>query len=604
MLLYYFNVSHFSDLNFWEISRLYFVGLRFDLSALVIANLPVIILMTLPFHFKYNIGYQKVVNVFFIFFNSIFIGLNLIDVIYFRFIGKRSTSEIFQFLGNSDENIGSLLIQFLGDFWYMFVIFLIFIFFLYRTTRYFVVRSPLPIRRWNWYFWQSCFFIFCLALSLLAVRGGTQLKPITLVNAAKYTSIQNVPIVLNTPFCIIKTINKKPLQEKNYFEKEELDSIYSPIHNNLKINRFIDSIPENPNFVIIILESFGEEMIVQKNTPFLSSLLSQSLVFDGFANGRRSIEALPSIFASLPSLMEIDYSSSVYAGNKISGLGSLLKNKGYTTLFFHGGNNGTMSFDSFSKSAGFDYYFGRNEYGNEDDFDGKWGIFDEPFLQYTSDELNTIQQPFIASIFTLSSHHPYTLPDGFQIDDETLTPFEKSVRYSDHALELFFLKSKHYDWFDNTIFIITADHSHPEPQTEYFKTSLGMYAIPIAFYSPKYIIPEERDEVAQHIDIMPSILALSHYDSSFFAFGRNIFDSIQKPFSVNFINQTYQYSDGKYLLQNNGEKTNAIFDISNDKLLKNNILYEKNQETEPQENQLKAIIQWYNNSLIYNKLSE
>lgn len=209
--------------------------------------------------------------------------------------------------------------------------------------------------------------------------------------------------------------------------------MYTPKHENPKRNRFVKDFETRPNFVIIILESFGQEVIGFYNkemdnnlTPFLDSILSNSLVFDGMANGRKSIEALPSIFCGIPSLIGIDYPSSRYSANHVEGIGFLLKRQGYTTAFFHGGNNGTMSFDATAAAAGFDYYYGRTEYNNDNDFDGRWGIFDMPFLQYTVKQLDTLSKPFISAIFTLSSHHPFKLPKNYYITDKSIeTDFEK-----------------------------------------------------------------------------------------------------------------------------------------------------------------------------------
>src|SRR5690606_24927473 len=136
-------------------------------------------------------------------------------------------------------------------------------------------------------------------------------------------------------------------------------------------------LPDSTNVVIIILESFGKEFIgfysgEKTYTPFLDSLLGQSLTFTGgFANGKKSIEAVPSIFASIPSLQDNPYISSQYNSNRIIGLPELLKEHGYTSAFYHGATNGSMRFDSFAQFIGFDHYVGKKEYGNEAHSDRK-----------------------------------------------------------------------------------------------------------------------------------------------------------------------------------------------------------------------------------------
>jgi phosphoglycerol transferase MdoB-like AlkP superfamily enzyme len=120
----------------------------------------------------------------------------------------------------------------------------------------------------------------------------------------------------------------------------------------------------------------------QGYTPFLDSLIDHSIAFNGFANAKQSIEGLPAIIASIPALMDRPFITSAFAGNSFDALAALLEKKGYETSFFHGGTNGTMDFDRFARASGFKRYYGRNEYDNDMDFDGRWGIFDEPFFQF------------------------------------------------------------------------------------------------------------------------------------------------------------------------------------------------------------------------------
>ena len=460
----------------------------------------------------------------------------------------------------------------------------------------------------KWYINQSINFILIIGLSILGIRGGFQLKPINLLTATEYTDAKNTVLVINTPFSICMSLSSTSLEKIDYFDDAIIDSLYSPNHKELRSNRFIKDKTNNCNVVLLILESFGQEMIGYYNkgyekslTPFLDSLLNESLTFNGLANGRRSIEALPSILCGLPSLMSTDYPSSRYAINRLDGFGKTLKDNGYTTAFFHGGNNGTMSFDITSKSSGFDNYYGRNEYNNDKDFDGTWGIYDNEFLQFTAKELNKLKKPFAATIFTLSSHHPYSLPCNYT-DTTTNSPFEKTVSYVDFALKNFFETISEYEWFENTLFVITADHVNPEHKFDDYKNILGTYSIPIAFYAPKFIDNEDVDEIAQHTDIGISIISALDINENIFSFGRNLFDSIQNPAYINYINNVYSFSDGTYLLQSDGENIKRIYNIKTDKLLKNNIYKENTNDWSELDKQFKSRLQQYNNRMINNKL--
>ncbi|MBR4156838.1 MAG: LTA synthase family protein [Bacteroidales bacterium] len=609
-LLYLFNANYFEDLNFKELVKLYLIGFRFDIHTLIIFNIPFIIAYGIPLKIKYNRIYTKITDVIFIASNSIAIALNIIDVIYFRYLDKRMSSELFTFIKGSDENQGSLILSFISDFWFMFLIFFVFLFIIIILTTKTKLKESYFIKNSIWYVNQSLFFIIILGLSVLGIRGGFQLKPINLTTATNYTSAQNTPLILNTPFCICMSSTSSTLDKVEYFKDDEIASLYEPIHKNLNTNRFIKEKTQKSNIVLIILESFGQEMIGFYNkgwdeslTPFLDSLLKESLTFDGMANGRRSIEALPSIFCGLPSLMPTDYPSSRYAINRLEGFGNILKKNGYTTAFFHGGNNGTMSFNSTSKSSGFDKYYGRNEYNNDSDFDGAWGIYDDAFLQFTAQKLNEFPMPFAAVIFTLSSHHPYSLPDNYNLEDTIAsTPFEATISYVDNALKDFFNTISKEKWFDNTIFIITADHVSPEHKFNNYKHTKGLHQVPIAFYAPKIIESEQVNEIAQHLDIGVSLLSALNINDTVFSFGRNLFDSIQKPSFISYSNNIYNFSDGEYFLQSDGKEIKKIFDLKTDSNLKNNIYKSNLKEWKELDKQFKLRVQQYNNRMINNKL--
>ena len=610
-LLFIFNASNFPDLSLGEQFRLFFVGMRFDIWTLIIANLPFLVFYGLPLEFKYNKYYCKIIDILFVITNSLSIALNLIDVIYYRYIDKRMTSELFGFMQHTDDNQGGLMKQFLVDFWFMVVIFVVFLIVIIILTRKTRVKPIRITNRTYWYTTHSLIFLCLIAASIIGLRGGLQNKPMSIITAAQYTKPQNMPLVLNTPYTIGRGTSGNVLKPIDYFDDEELENLYSPIHKDLKVNRFIESKAQDYNVLMIILESHGQEMVKFYNerreetiTPFLDSLLANSLSFNGMANGRQSIEALTSILSGLPSLMSSDYVESRYAANRLDGFGSILKQHGYSTAFFHGGNNGTMNFNASAISAGFDNYYGRNEYGNDDDYDGTWGISDMPFLQFTALRLNEMPKPFAAGVFTLSSHHPFKLPKGYELPEGKYeTDFEKTVRYTDDALREFFATVSQYDWFDSTIFVIVGDHVNPEHRFDNYLNGYGQYQIVTAFYAPSIIKPLKTNIMAQQTDIGISLVAALGYNDSIFSFGRNVFDSLQEPCFSSYLNNIYQYSDGRYMLQSDGNNITAVFDIDEDPCLNDN-LYNKGEDEPWNElnNKFRMLLQQYNNRMINNKL--
>jgi phosphoglycerol transferase MdoB-like AlkP superfamily enzyme len=608
---YLFNFHYFSGSGFGELLKIFFVGLRFDISAIIIINAPFILLNSIPFKFRYNKVYQGFVNAYFYIINTLGLMANFIDLIYFRFTLKRTTADIFNYLGVGGD-FDKLIPQFLKDFWYVLVIWILFIVLLvYLSSRFTLDASGSKGKGGDlkFYFVNGFLFLVILFIAVIGIRGGSQLRPITLITAGNYTSAKYVPLLLNTPFSIAKTFGNETLKTVKYFNKEsDLAQIFSPVHKGKSTGL------RKYNVMIIILESLSLEHIGALNkdleegrylgfTPFLDSLIGHSLVFKGFANGKTSIQGIPAILSGIPSLMNESYIQSSYSADKINGLAGLLKKKGYTSAFFHGGTNGTMGFDSYTKLTGFDHYYGRTEYHNEKDYDGKWGIRDEEFFQYTAGVMNQLQQPFLTAIFSLSSHHPYTVPGKYaHTFRKGKLPIQEAVMYTDYSLRKFFETAKKTSWFDNTLFIITADHTS-EGYFPYYQSSAGQYAIPILFFKNKSDLNGISGKVVQQTDIMPSVLSYIGFDQDYIAFGSSVFDTTAKRFSIHYISGLYGLIKDGYLLEYDGNKSTGLYDLNSDKLQTNNLIAKDLPVRKKLERFIKAYIQQYNNRFIENRLT-
>jgi phosphoglycerol transferase MdoB-like AlkP superfamily enzyme len=610
LLFYLFNLHYFSHLGFTEVIRILVLGLRFDLATLFMLNAPFIFMMTLPLPVrKYRMWRFSAMALFLI---ANFIGqmVNIVDIVYYRFTFKRMTADIFNYATN-DISLPTLLPQFFKDFWGFFLLFALFIVILIVALARFKIS---PVKRkispWIWHTLQVVGFLVAMAATIIGIRGGLQLKPINIITAGKVSEARNASFVLNTPFTIIKTFNQQSLARTNYFDETTLEEIYTPIIQPSK-SRGLSRDGSPVNLVIIIMESLSAEHTgaFNKNredypgfTPFLDSLMPHAVAFRGFANGKQSIEGIPAILASLPSLLDKPYINSAYAANKFNSLASLLADEGYHSAFYHGGTNGTMDFDGFAQMAGFDKYYGRTEYNNETDFDGQWGIFDEPYFSYFADGLNAMKPPFFATIFSLSAHHPYTLPEKYSNKfPEGNLKIQKTIAYADFALREFFDKASKMPWYRNTLFVITADHTSEAWLPEY-KNKVGMYEIPIVFYAPGYRLPRPDVTVAEQTDIMPSILGLLGYDKPFVAFGQNVFDT-KEGTAVNYINGVYQLITDSLVLEFDGSNTLSLYNYQSDPLLEQNLLFTHRREAHRMEQTLKAIIQQYNNRMIDNQLT-
>lgn len=608
-MLYLFNIQFFHQLNLRQALALYFSGMRFDLPIVFGINLLNILFYCLPTRIIYKKGLQRIVDIVYLVANAIAIFLNFLDIICFHFFGKHLTIYLIKLLRQSDEVSFGVTRQVFFDYWYLLVIFILFIMVISVVARNTQLQAPEKEEKPHWQLRQTISLVVMLLFTIIAARGGFQADPINAKTAMHYTDPQNAPILLNTPFCLITT-HETELKER----EGEYQSNFSPIHTDLTANRFIesdslslDTVPSN--LVVIIMKNLGQEMIGYYShdrrsqlTPFLDSLLAQSLTFNGMSNSRRSLEVLPSVLASIPAMMENDFVRSPYAENDFDAFCQHLQKRGYNTIFMHGGQNGVMDFDEFSRRAGFSKYFGRIEYGDDSDYDGQWGIYDGPFLQYAAQTLNRVNEPFATTIYTLSSRYPYKVPKDFVLPKESYfwTGFEKTVYYVDCAMRDFFKAAATMPWFDHTLFVITADYSNSEHFQPEYCNVWGMYSIPIAFYYPKKIKPLHCDEIAQQIDLGPSILSALDVNDTLFSFGRNLFDTISEQAFASYYNLTYQYCDGTYLVQSDGEEPFGIFKPINDSLLNNNLV--DRLQCPDVYDKLYRFLQVYNNRMISNNL--
>lgn len=583
----------------------------FDISAVVYINMLFILLHIVPFEFRYSNILQTVMKSLFFITNGIAIAMNGMDFVYYRFVGKRATADVFQTFENENNKV-KLFFRFLVDYWPATLFTLIMMFLMVCLYNKIKVQRPSPSNRISYYVVNLIIIPVVIALVIGAARGGYKhsTRPITISNAARYVNNpQNVAIVLNTPFSIFRTYGKKVLVRYDFFNDEELKRIYSPHY-------YPDTNEEfsGENVVIIILESFAREYIGALNkgrggdsyegyTPFIDSLISVGLTFDvSISNGKKSIDAMPSILASVPSL-ETPYIISHYANNQINGLPGLLKRKGYYSAFFHGAPNGSMGFDSFAKIAGFDKYFGLDQYPDKADFDGIWGVWDEPFFKFFAGELNTFTQPFMASIFSVSSHHPFKVPEKY-IDKfkKGPAPILEVVGYTDFALQKFFYEISQSSWFNNTLFVITADHTNESIHKE-FQNNFGAYSIPIIFYKPGSNLTGMKKRIAQQIDIMPTVLSYLHYDEEYIAFGNNLLDDSYESFAFNSSGSTYHLYMKDHILEMIDNKTVGLFDYKKDLFVEKNLIGQKPELQLQMEEKLRAIIQTYNSRLLDNNMA-
>ncbi|MDR1680566.1 MAG: LTA synthase family protein [Prevotellaceae bacterium] len=620
ILFYAFNADLYPDMTAGHLLHLLRHGLRFDLVAVLYTNIVFIVGYIIPFRFRHQAIYQRALAWIFYLTNSIALAMNCVDMAYFRFTMRRTTWSALEEFSNDRGNV-ALMGRFAAEYWYLFILLAALVagmVWLYRRVP--VCAVPLIRNRWIYYPVGTIAMAVSMTLFVGGVRGGFaySTRPITISNAAACVNRPaEIGIVLSTPFSVYKTLSRTAYKRLSWFDSPEaLEAVYSPVHR--PADTATAFTPKN--VVIIIVESLSKEYIGAFNrelddstytgyTPFLDSLITHSYTFaHSFGNGLKSIDAMPSVLASIPSFPE-PYVLSVYSNNTIRGLATLLAEKGYDCSFFHGAPNGSMGFDAFARMAGFQHYYGKNEYHNDADFDGLWAIWDEPFLQFMAQTLDRKTEPFFATVFTATSHHPFRVPKAYEgVFPKGTEEIHPCVGYTDLALRRFFATASQMPWFANTVFVITADHTN---QVSYAKskTAIGAFLIPVIYYDPSggLAAKVEPVRVTQQIDIMPSLLGYLHYDRPYFAFGFDLFSAdTTRNFAINF-GGFYNIYAGDWVLQTGDDEPVALYNYEHDIMLRRNRLQAVAEAPQaplqPLLQYFRAFHQQYNRRLIDNDMT-
>ena len=542
---YLYNAAVLGPLTWAEAWPLLAGALKFDTASVVYADGVFILLSLLPLPLRERRWYRAVLFWYYVAVNAVLVvATNLADTVYFRYTQKRFTADEIFFADN--DNSLQLVGKFMAENWYLVLLWIALTALLAWGYRRRVREESIFSRGWAYYIGNTVIFAAAAGLSVAGMRGGMtrMTRPITLSNATLYTADSGkANLILSNPFCILRTIGSAgSVKYKKHFAPEELARRFTPVH------QPADSAAvklAGRNVVVFIMESMSAEHSaylcpevyadreVKGFTPFLDSLMQNGLVFKRmYANGTRSIQAMPSVLGSLPSFRTPFVLMPQSLGESRQ-LPAMLADKGYATLFFCGSEHGSMGFGAYARSAGVERLVSREDYEarhGTGDFDGYWGIWDEPFLQFMGEELAATPEPFFATLFTLSSHHPFvvpeqyaaTLPDGY-------TRIHKGVAYDDQAFRRFYHRFGGEEWFRRTIFVFVADHVSSEKFAEKTRSYPGNMHIVGFIHTPDGALQGEVREVTQQLDIMPTVLGLTGNTEPYFAFGRDVLNEPQRP---------------------------------------------------------------------------
>ena len=521
-----------------EILTIIYKSLRLDISSICYLFLPIVLLMWINYFLKNQKIIHKLINNlvgFCILLTGLIAGGEV--ALYSEWQTKLNFTALSHFVNPTEVFKTASVKHILTN-----VLFLI-IAFLFISIYKRKVQAQLPITKVKnsiKKFALSILFLpFIFGILLLGIRGGFQPIPINLSDAYFSNKIILNDIAVNPNWNIVQSILKsKSNFEGNPYEKytdEESKSFMDALKLNKKDTTTSILNIKQPNIVFILLESWSADNIeslagLEGITPNFKALEKEGLLFtDFYSNGWTSDQAMTSIFSSFPVFSYVAIINQSDKSRKLPCLNKTLAEIGYHSSYFFGGQLTYGNIKGYLLSQGFDLV--KDEHNYQELPSGALGAHDEFMFAQFKEELMQLPEPFMSALFTISSHPPFDFPSEHKLsfnhkDDD----YVNSVAYTDACLGEFMESVREEDWYENTLFIIVADHSHGSPKG-WRVAQKERYKIPMLWMGE--VLKEEYKgkrhvKMGSHIDISPSILAQLNLNNKPYHFGNDLFNPTTK----------------------------------------------------------------------------
>ena len=394
-----------------------------------------------------------------------------------------------------------------------------------------------------------------MALLLITMRGGTQELPIN-ESSVYYSDNQLLNLsAVNGAWHLAKNMYSAGIASENSFvfmDKEIAEAQVRKLYacNEDSFVRILNS--DQPNVVIILLESFNADLVEALNgeknlAPNFNKLVTEGILFTNiYGSGMRTDQGLVSVLSGFPATPNLSIMRNIDKSAKLPSLPRYFKERKFATSFYYGGNTDFSNLNAYLIDARFEKVIDVNSFDSRVKRN-KWGVHDEYVLQRQVEDLNKTTEPFFSVLMTLSCHEPFDQP-GERIfsTDNLADQFRDAVVYADRSLGAYFEKAKKQSWYNNTLFILVADHGHPLPRNRN-RSLPESHHIPLLFYGP--VLKEELKGVkipmvGGHHDIPATVLHQLGAKSDEYSWSKNLFNASCKGFAY------YEQDDGCGWIEN------------------------------------------------------
>ena len=395
-------------------------------------------------------------------------------------------------------------------------------------------------------------YFFFLLFLFIPIRGGFQQIPINQSDVYFSDKLFANHAAVNIPWNLVHSLLKKDFKHHNpyvYFNETQarryLDSLYKP-KNDLP-NTLLNT--QRPNIIFIILESYTAKFVGCMGgepgvTPDIDKIAKEGMLFTNiYASGERSEKGLVALLSGYPTQTT---TSIIMTPSKTEGLPHLnkfLKQQGYHSAYYYGGELAFANIKSYLLNAGYDKLVSKVDFDKKD-YNSKWGVHDHVLLNRFVQDISKEKQPFFYTLFTLSSHEPYDIPTKpkFTGNDET-TKYKNSFNYTDGAIGNFIKQAKMQAWWDSTLIVMVADHGHrlpgndPNDRPTKFKIPLILTGGALKL---KGLV---NNTIGSQTDIAYTLLQQMGLQTESFNWSKNLLDTAAKQFAFYIFNNGFGFVD-------------------------------------------------------------
>ncbi len=564
-----------------------FHGLPLDLSTAGYLCIIPIIIIFISYIFRTNFSPNKILKPYNIFIAIILSIIFITDISLYPFWNYKLDSTIFNYLDSPQEAIASVSAFYI----IIRVLFIAIISYLIYKRLNKITPNEFKNKKILISFFST---IAICGLLFLSIRGG--IKESTMNTGKVYYSTNQYfnHSAVNPAFSLFSSIGKNGESNLyNFYNPDEAEKLigehFNGANSNYQDNTLSLLNKNNPNILIIIMESFGSTYTSSNATPNFWKIAKDGVLFDKmYCNSYRTDRGVVSTLNGTPSFPKFSIMKNPRVVESLPSIASKLKSNSYNTYFLYGGDINFTNTKGYLITTGYDNIISDIDFNSNQRRENKWGVNDEKTFNYllTNIENNNYKEPWFQSFLTLSSHEPFKVPfNGFEND------VYNAGAYTDYHLGKFIdsLKRKKEIW-DNLLVIILPDHNllynttYTEPN--YFRCEMiwtgGVVNESIRGY--------KFDNVMNQSDLAATLLSQLNLVTSDFKYSRNVFSK--------------EYIPSAFCCYNNGflivdSLSSVIYDLEGEIVANKTPQTLSNEDTEKKIEKGKALLQF-----LYNRITQ